>query len=75
MNSWEIIRSVLITDTRPGSIGRHVEVDKCGKLFVALRHLLADSEIATRSLNEDTEVGEAILAQKGIKTLQDAGVL
>lgn len=75
MNSWEIIRSKLVIDTSPGTIGRHVQINKCGNLFIALRHLLTDEKIATDALNADPEVKESIVASRGIKELQDAGVL
>ncbi len=60
MNSWDIMRSKLIINTRPGTMVRNVQVNRCAELFVALRHLLSDNEESTESFNGDSEVREAI---------------
>ena len=75
MNSWEIIKQELTKKSRPGTMGRNIEMNQCAELFVRLMHNLTDSEAATESMNKDDECRDGLLARRGIEELREAGVL
>ncbi len=74
-NSWQIIKEELTKNSRPDTMGRCIDLNKCGNLFVKLMYNLKDQEKATKSMNEDGEMKMALLNQKGINELREAGVL
>jgi hypothetical protein len=75
MNSWEIIKEELTKKSRPGTMGRNIEMNQCAELYVRLMPNLADREAATESMNKDDECRAALLARSGIDELRKAGVL
>lgn len=75
MNSWEIIKAELTKKSRPKTMGRNIEMNQCGDLFVRLMHNLNDREAATESMNKDDECRAAILSRRGIEEIREAGVL
>lgn len=75
MNSWEIIKQELTKTSRPGTMGRHIDMNLCGDLFVRLRHKLNDQEEATKSMNQDDECRAALLQRRNIKELREAGII
>lgn len=75
VTSWEIIKEELTSKSRPGTIGRNIEMNQCAELYVRLMHNLTDREAATESMNKDDECREAILARPGIQELREAGVV
>ena len=74
MNSWEIIKAEM-AKSRPGTMGRNIEVNRCGRLFVALERNLTDREAATESMNNDDECRQAVAAGPAIRELREAGVI
>ena len=70
MNSWNIIREYMIADTRPGTLGRMRRINEAGDLFVRVKHLLVDAEVATTALNADSEVRDALLSRRDIEELR-----
>ena len=75
MNSWEIIKQELTKKSRPGTLGRNIDMNQCAELYVRLMHNLTDREAATESMNKDDECRDGLLARRGIKELREAGVL
>lgn len=75
MNSWEIIKSEMTKDSRPGTMGRNIDMNRCSELFVAIMHKLTDREVSVESMNKDDECRAGLMARGGIKELRDAGVL
>ncbi len=74
-NSWEIIKSVLVKNSRPQTMGRNIEINQCSDLFVELMNHLIDKNAAVQVFNDDSEVKDAIIARKGIEELRKAGIL
>lgn len=75
MNSWEIIKAELTKKSRPGTMGRNIDMNQCAELYVKIMHNLTDEKAATESMNKDGECREGILARNGIEELRKAGVL
>ena len=76
MNSWQIIKTELTKNSKPKTFGRSVDINLAADLFVKLMHSsLVDKDAAIKSMNEDMEVRDAILARCGIEDFRRAGVL
>lgn len=77
MNSWKIIKQHFIRDTRSATVGRSRELNSAADLFVDLldNESFSDQDAAKNAFNADDEVGEALLARKGLSELKKAGIL
>lgn len=75
MNSWEIIKTELTKTSSPKTLGRSIGVNLAADLFVKIMYNLTDQDIAKKSMNEDMEVRDAILARRGIEDFRKAGIL
>lgn len=75
MNSWEIIKSELTKTSKPGTMGRNIEVNQCAELFIKLMWNLNDREAATESMNKDEECREALVSRSGIEELRKTGII
>lgn len=75
MDSWEIIKSELTKTSKPKTFGRSIDINLAADLFVKIMYNLTDQDIAKKSMNEDMEVRDAILARRGIEDFRKAGVL
>ena len=75
MNTYEIIKQQMTKKSRPGTMGRSMELNDCCDLFVRIMHNITDKEESVKTMNADDEVREALLARRGIEELRSAGVL
>ena len=75
MNSWEIIKTESTKNSQPKTFGRSIEINLAANLFVKIMHNLTDKDVAKKSMNEDMEVRDALLARRGIEDFRKAGVL
>lgn len=60
MNSWEIVKEELTKDAMPNSIGYTMDVNKAAKIFIKLKDVLNDFDIAVKTFNADAQVGKAL---------------
>lgn len=67
MNSWEILKEELTKGTRLDTTQRVMYINQASKLFIKLRAVLSDFDIATKSFNADEEVGDALRRRDFIK--------
>jgi hypothetical protein len=75
MNTYEIIKQQMTKKSRPGTMGRSMELNDCCDLFVRIMHNITDKEESVKTMNADDEAREALLARRGIEELRSAGVL
>ena len=75
MNSYEIIKQQLVTHPTIGSVGRLVQLNQAGELFVSLEYCLIDWEEARKTFNADKEFLQAMLQRHNLQELKEAGVL
>jgi hypothetical protein len=75
MNSWQIIKSRLTSGSRPGTMGRTIDVQSASRLFVAIAERLTDGKESTADFNQDSEVRDSILSGPKIEELRRAGVI
>ena len=74
MNSWEILKAELTKTSQPGTMGRAVDLNRCGLVFVCLRDKLTDYAEAEEAMNADEEVREAIKLYPTIEELRNFGL-
>jgi hypothetical protein len=75
MSTYEIMKAEMTKDSRPGTMGRNMDINACCDLFVKIMNNLVDKDESVASMNTDNEVRTAILNRKGIDDLRAAGVL
>ena len=75
MNSWEIIKNELTKTSKPKTFGRSIDINLAANLFVKIMHNLTDKDVAKKSMSEDMEVRDALLARRGIEDFRKAGIL
>lgn len=75
MNTYEIIKQQMTKKSRPGTMGRSMELNDCCDLFVRIMHNLTDKDESVKTMNADDEARDALLSKRGIEELRAAGVL